>query len=133
MAMTKQELVNFHNNVWLKYHKHIKIVFENEKDDDFHAFVGSAKVCLPKSVKTNQSEWTLLCFLHEIGHIMTNTCNMKRYEMEFLATQWALDEAKRIGFVVMNKDIQRFQRYINGYARKIRKNPPDLKDLLLKY
>lgn len=131
--MTKKELVNLHNYVWLKYHNKMEIVFENENDRDFYALIVSRKVILPKSIKKEQTEWSLFAFLHEIGHILTNRSTMKRYEMEYLATQWALDEAKRIGFQVPREYISTYQRYINSYAKKIKRNPPKFENLMLKY
>ena len=113
--MTKKQINDFHNLVYLKYRNQIKISFDDVEPDDFSAYVGENLISIPKCIREKQSEWTLFAFLHELGHIKTNTITMKRYEMEYLATQWALYEAKIIGFVVPDSIVDTYQDYINKW------------------
>ena len=135
--MTKQELVYYHNLVWKKYHRQMIICFDQKNPDSFKATISEKIVHLPIAIKTDQSEWSLFAFLHEIGHILTNTTQMKRCEQEYLATQWALDESKKLGFKVAKETIVKYQYYIYRWRWKgIRlngKNMPTEDDLKLKY
>lgn len=110
--MTKERLRNLHNYLYLRYRDEMAITFEELEDDDFGAYIQSRRIVIPNKVKNSQTEWTLFAFLHEIGHIKTNTVQMKRYEQEYLATKWALEEAKRIGFDVPARFIKTYQDYI---------------------
>lgn len=110
--MTREQLVNRHNYLYVMYKGKMNICFEDLAKDDFGSYIRSRKIVLPKYIKTNPTEWSLFAFLHEIGHIETNTPNMKRYEMEYLATQWAISEARRIGFNVQDWILDTYQNYI---------------------
>lgn len=116
--LTKEQLRNLHNYLYLKYKKEMAITFEELAEDDFGAYIQSRKIVIPNKVKNHQTEWTLFAFLHEIGHIKTNTSDMKRYEQEYLATKWALEEAKKIGFNVPTRFINTYQNYIWGWREK---------------
>ena len=110
--MTKKELVRYHNYLYFKYKGQVNIQFANISSDDFYACIPTRTVTLPDYIKSNQSEWSLFAFLHEIGHIMTNTTKMKRCEQEYLATQWAIEEAKRIKFKIPKRFLETYQNYI---------------------
>lgn len=110
--MDKQRLTDLHNQLYLKYKKEMIIIFDDVPEDDFGSYIESKVVILPKKIKTKQSEWTLFAFLHEIGHVKTNTPNMKRCEQEFYATQWAIDEARRIEFKIPKSFLYTYQEYI---------------------
>lgn len=74
--------------------------------------------------------------LHEIGHIVTNRDKMKRCVEEYLATQWAIDHAKKYNVRFSKKRINEFQNYIykwreTGIKHKA-KNIPSKEELLLK-
>ncbi len=90
----------------------MNIVFSDVADDDFGSFINSRIVKLPNGIKNNPTEWSLFAFLHEIGHVITNDSCMKRCQQEYLATQWAIKEAKRIGFDVPENFIEIYQDYI---------------------
>ena len=68
---------------------------------------------------------------------MTNTTKMKRCEQEYRATQWAIDEAKRIGFLVPKSYIYTYQDYIfrwrNTGIKLKAKSIPSEKELTLTY
>ena len=110
--MTREKLVLLHNCLYIQYKNEMAIVFEDNQSDEFYSYLLSRKIVLPNYIRSNPTEWSLFAFLHEIGHIMTNTTSMKRYEQEYLATQWAIDKAKEIGFDVPEKYIDTYQKYI---------------------
>ena len=111
------------------------IKFEKRAPNDFGSYIFSKVVIIPDATRNNQSEWTLFAFLHEIGHVKTNTITMKRCEQEFLATKWAMAEAKRIGFDVPPNYIKTYQEYILDWReRGIKcgaKTIPMINDLML--
>ncbi len=111
--MKKSDYIKFLRNlVYLKYCSKMTITFKDLDEDNFGSYIIRKEIEYPNAAWENPTEWTLLAFLHEIGHVMTNTPNMKRYYQEYLATQWALDEAKEIGFDVPRSYIGVYQRYI---------------------
>ena len=110
--MTKKQLTRLHNLVYLKYRDRVKIEFIDAEADDFSAYVGSDRITLPACTKNTQSEWTLFAFLHEIGHIITYIPGSKVYEMEYMATQWAISEAALMGFQVPGWILETYQEYI---------------------
>lgn len=110
--MTRNQLVYLHNHVYLKYSKTIKISFVNKNKNDYWSIINKREIGLPIYIKNHPTTWSLFAFLHEIGHIMTNKENMKRCEQEYLATDWAIKEAKIIGFDVPKNYIDTYQKYI---------------------
>ena len=134
--MNKETLRTLHNNLYIKYRNNFTLEFsDNAASDEFYSYILSKRIVIPRSVKTHQTEWSLFAFLHEIGHIMTNTTKMKRCTQEYLATQWAIDEAKRIGFNVPKDYIETYQDYIwNWRSRAIKlkaKVVPTVEELTL--
>ena len=123
-----------HNNVYLKYRNNFTIEF-TDKTDTFYSYIVSKRIFIPREVATHQTAWSLFAFLHEIGHILTNTPEMKRCLQEYLATQWAIGEAKEIGFKVPASYIKTYQDYIWKWREtsiKCRgKNVPSKEDLTL--
>jgi len=57
----------------------------------------------------------LFDLLHEIGHLETNTEDMKRYEQEFLATQWAIKHMNKYGIKVSKQRRKQWQDYIDQW------------------
>lgn len=110
--MERKQLVNLHNYLYVTYKNKMNISFVDVAEDDFGAQINNRVVKLPNCIKTNPTEWSLFAFLHEIGHVLTNKSDMKRCQQEFLATQWAIKEAKRIGFDVPPSYIKTYQDYI---------------------
>jgi len=135
--MSIARLKNLHNYIYAIYFREINIMFDNNKHDDFHSYVNKKEVHLPKSIIANPTEWTLFAFMHEIGHIQTNVSNMKRCMQEYLATQWALDKSKEIGFAVPTIYISTYQNYIWRWRDKSikanGKNVPTKEELTLSY
>lgn len=129
--MTKEQLRNAHNYLFLKYRNQMSIVFEDVPADDFGSYIIARKIVLPNAIKTKQSTWSLFAFLHEIGHILTNTPFQQRCVQEYLATQWALDEAKKIGFEVPTSYIQTYQKYIYRWMNTRSKAEVKKEDLTL--
>lgn len=114
----------------------MRIEFVNTNPDDFGSKIISRVVLLPKCTKSDYDEWSLFAFLHEIGHIKTNTDKMKRCVQEYLATKWAMEEAKRIGFDVPERYISTYQKYIWGWWNRAYKRGcktlPEKEDLDLR-
>lgn len=115
--MSNNELFDYHHQIYMKYHTEMWI-HSGTKEDDFYSHIVEKEVVIPPSTWQHPTEWSIFALLHEIGHIMTNTTKMKRYEQEYLATQWALDEAKRIGFKVKRKTIKTYQEYIFDWRER---------------
>ena len=97
--------------IYNKYKNEIFLEFNNT-DDDFGSYIEEHLIVLPKRKWSKPDAWFIFAFLHEIGHIKTNTINMKRYEQEYLATQWAIDESKDIGFNYPKSVLYVYQEYI---------------------
>ena len=135
--MSIARLKNLHNYIYATHFKEIKIMFDNNRDDDFFSYIVKKEVHLPKRIITDPTEWTLFAFMHEIGHVETNTLNMKRCLQEYLATQWALDKAKEIGFIVPTIFVATYQNYIWRWREKSikanGKNIPTKEELTLSY
>ena len=99
------------NQTYLKYCKQMWI-HAGDKGDGFYSYLQSREVAVEPHAFINPDAWDLFALLHEIGHILTNTNKMKRCEQEYLATQWAIKEAKEIGFEVPPRYIETYQDYI---------------------
>ena len=136
--MDRKHLVYLHNLVYVSYKDKANIVFKkNVARDDFYTIIESKTIELPEYIKTHPTEWSLFAFLHEIGHIMTNSTKMKRCVQEYLATQWAINEAKRIGFIIPDSFLKTYQNYILKWRTTGIKcganNVPSCEELTLKY
>ncbi len=135
--MEKKKLVYLHNYLYLEYKDKAKIIFDNVGEDEFGCCLEQRIIIIPKVIKYKQSDWSLLSFLHEIGHLETNTPNMRRCVKEYLATQWALDKSKKIDFDVSSNYISIYQNYIYEWLDKAIKfgikNIPSREYLKLKY
>lgn len=107
-----KSLIEMQTTLFLEYANQMFIIFGNDKDDEYYSMLESKIIMLPKQVLFNPTKWSLFAFLHEIGHIVTNTSNMKRYEQEYLATQWAINKAKEIDFKIPKNYIDTYQKYI---------------------
>ena len=81
-------------------------------DEEAYCYIQSKIIVLPRKTFLNPEAWEIFAFLHEIGHIMTNTNKMKRCTQEYLATQWAISESKKMGFKVPKSFIKTYQNYI---------------------
>lgn len=127
-------LKDAHNALWLKYHKKIDIKIVG---DEFYSYIELNQIFIPEKTKHKQTEWSLFAFLHEIGHITTNKVEMRRYEKEYLATQWALEETKKMDFKVPKWIIDEYQKYIYEWRetsiKRGDKNVVSKKQLVLKY
>ena len=110
--MTKKQLRYWHNYLWLKYKDSIEIIFDEEEKETFYSVAAWKQITIPAFVKKEQSEWSLFSFLHEIGHVMTNTDDMVFWEMEYLASKWAVDKAKELGIKFSYKTHIAQQDYI---------------------
>lgn len=87
---------------------------------------GTRRIC--KWVQRNSYASTFDLF-HEIGHIVTTKPGMKRYEQEFYATKWGLDELKSFGLPIKRKYLTKYKKYISqtydrGVRRGLKKEAP---------
>lgn len=126
----KKTYVEIQNEVISKYR--IDICDGTKCSNDWsrtHAHIKIRRVCKWKRANSIKSTFTLF---HEIGHIMTTTSSMRRAEEEYYATLWALEECKKYGIVVSEKEIDRYQRYIDREKdRGIRRGGRGYADLKL--
>ena len=136
--MKKNERMELFLEIYSTYYQEMGIYAgESYKKDRGCAYISAKVICLPKNVLDDPSEWNIFEFLHEIGHIKTNKVSMRVYEKEYLATQWAAEEANRIGFKVKSSWKKIYQDYI-WHKREIcinkgGKNVPDKEALQIKW
>ena len=84
-----------------------------------HAHLDTKTVFMPKKEFEKMGVETLFDFLHEIGHLETNTDGMTRQEEEYYATTWAIDRMTKVyGFTLPESRKQDFERYISGYSSR---------------
>lgn len=126
------------NKIYLKYANEMWIhAGDCGKDKRAHSIVSKKEVVVPMGTFSNPAKWDILVLLHEIGHIKTNKDSMKVYEKEFLATQWAANEAKNWGFKIEKEWKQIYQNYIwekrDMCIRKGGKNVADKNELVVKW
>lgn len=105
IAMYKKIYDKYCNEMWI----HCEYCGENRRA---YSYVSLREIVVPLGVFSDPSEWDLLVLLHEIGHIKTNKESMKMYWKEYLATQWAADEAKKWGLPIKPLYKEAFQNYI---------------------
>lgn len=74
-----------------------------------HAHVKERRVCKWKQANSMRSTFTLL---HEVGHIQTTKSGMRRYQSEYYATTWAMEEAKQYGLTVPKDITKRYGKYV---------------------
>ena len=117
----KQKFIDIPNEVIRQYR--IDICDGTKCDDDWrrtHAHVKKRRVCKWKQKNSIASTFTLF---HEIGHIETNKCGMRRCEEEYHATVWAIEKCKEYSLEVPTRTINEYQDYINEeYTRGIRRH-----------
>lgn len=136
--MTENERIILFNRIYLKYCCEMWIhCGDCGKDNRAFSIVSNNEIVMPFGVFAHPSEWDILSLLHEIGHIKTNTDNMRVYEKEYLATQWSANEAKRIGFKINSTWKNIYQNYIwekrkYSVSRKV-KNIPTKEQLIVKW
>ena len=90
----------YNNNMWI------------HSGDEFYSYLIRREIVVPQKAFLTPDAWDIFALLHEIGHILTNNPKQKRCLQEYLATQWAIEEAKKIGFVVPKPFIKTYQEYI---------------------
>ena len=111
--MRKRERVKMFNAIYDKYRKEMRIYPGDCGPDNIaYSYVSLRTIVMPEKAFSDPSEWDILCLFHEIGHIKTNTDNMKVVQKEYLATQWAADEAKKWGFHIKQLYKDAYQDYI---------------------
>ena len=118
--------------IWLKYCSVYKFCFE---DCSPHCYLKEKEIYFPIKRFQNPDKRDVFDMLHEIGHLETNSKGMKRCEEEYYATKWAIQEMKKYGFDLGQKDKQIFQNYIwkwreTGLKLKA-KNMPSKEELIL--
>ena len=92
-----------------------------------HSHAAGRRVCMWQRRNSVVSTFTLL---HEIGHIEMGESTMRRCELEYFATVWALRTAREYRLKIPEKLIARYQSCIMlEYSREIRRGrrlpPPE--------
>ena len=132
--MTLNERKRIFNNICNKYSNEIWIhPGDCGKDNRAYSYISRREIVLPEDSFSTPSEWAILVLLHEIGHIKTNTSQMKECEKEFYATQWSAIEAKKIGLTIQSSWKKAYQSYIWGKRRGNSKNALSKEDLVVKW
>lgn len=109
--MSTAELGRMMISVFSEYKNQIEFYFV-KGEDIYYSHIKERQVVMSLINWVTPTEWSAFAFLHEVGHVVTNTTKMKRYEQEFLATQWAIDKAKEFGFKVSKSTQNTYQNYI---------------------
>lgn len=117
VSMTQIERTELFNDICSKYRSEMNIHSGDcKKDKDIpYSIVFCKEIVMSKKAFSHPSAWDIMCLLHEIGHIKTNNIFMPVCEKEYLATQWSVDEAKKIGFPIEDIWKDCFQNYIWNY------------------
>lgn len=136
--MTKKECKKVFDRIYQQFSKDIWIhPGDCGKDDRAYSYVLNREIVLPNKVFTNPSEWDILVFLHEIGHVKTNKADMRVFAKEYYATKWASIAARQIGLKVKPEWQVTFQEYIWDKRleciNKKGKNVPSKEALLIKW
>lgn len=130
----KKSLSEIQNEIINKYKDVIDLRVTTE---EAHCYVPEKIVYINGSNFLYPTNESIFDFLHEIGHIMTNTKKMKRCEEEFYATQWAIKEIKKYGLEISTKRKSEFQNYVWAWREtgmKLKgKNMPSKENLILKW
>lgn len=72
-------------------------------------------ICIPNKYRREDFDNYLFSVLHEVGHCETFKDKQTEVEKEFLATQWASDNAKRYDVKIDNKEQDEWQNYIYSF------------------
>lgn len=112
-SMTPQQCKNVFDRIYKQFSKEIWIhPGDCGKDDRAYSLVAHREIVLPNECFSNPSEWDILVFLHEIGHVKTNTSDMRVFAKEYYATKWAAAAAQQIGLKIKPLWKKTFQEYI---------------------
>lgn len=107
--MVKKSFTEIQNEVISNYK--VVIVENSTCRGRTHAHCdGTRRICKWNRANSVISTFTLL---HEIGHIMTYKTTMRRCESEYFATIWALERAKEYGLEIPQKELKKYQDYID--------------------
>ena len=136
--MTDHEIFMMYHTMFQEYSaENIWIRFIEIEDNRAYSCVKSRIISMPARSFLHPTGWDILCLLHEVGHIMTNTPKMRVFECEFFATQWAAEEAKKWGGVVKDLWKNTYQKYIwdkrKDCIRRRGKNVPDMENLIISW
>lgn len=96
-------------------HKYNVIIVSNNYS---YCYLDEDNIYLNISVLQNPTIDNVFEFLHEVGHLETNTTKMKRCMQEYLATQWAIDEYQKYGIKPSKETIDIYQEYIYGWRER---------------
>ena len=136
--MTKEECKYVFDRVYQQFSKDIWIhPGDCGKDNRAYSYVLNKEIILPNRSFTSPSEWDILVFLHEIGHVKTNKADMRVFAKEYYATKWASIAARQIGLEVKPEWQITFQEYIwdkrQECINRKGKNVPSKEALLIKW
>lgn len=98
-------------------YKH-KYKFLSTKETTAFCCIESKEIYIPEMYREYPSLVYVFDVLHEVGHLETNTLDMETYQMEYLATVWALNAASKARIYVEPMTIANYQRYICDWRDK---------------
>lgn len=131
----KYRLIKIQNDLYKDYKDKYAIRFM--KDEVAYCYLETKEIYLNIDNWFNPTIRTVFDFLHEIGHLETNTIKMKKCEREFFATVWAINEFNKLGLKLDKSDQKIFQEYILGFRnsaiKRHAKNVPTVEQLTLKW
>ena len=87
-------------------------IHKGPNEDGFYSRILAREVAVTREACDDPDDYDVFAFLHEVGHVLTNKPYQKRCLQEYLASQWALEEAKNFQFYVSEDIIDLYQRYI---------------------
>lgn len=106
--------MNIINRIINKYKNKMIFLFY---DGDSISYRSIGIIYLSNRIKEDPCDDNIFELLHEIGHILNNTDDMKMCEEEYYATVWAINESKKYKLKITDDCKEMYQNYINGFAR----------------
>lgn len=108
---TYAERIELFKMIYTKYRRKMWI-HSGAEPGEYYSLIESRQVVIPGKAFIEPRDWDIFALLHEIGHVLTNKKRMKRCQMEYEATVWAIKEAHRIGFDIPPAYRKTYQDYI---------------------
>lgn len=90
----------------------ILINFHHNGSENEYATLEDRRIYICVDSLNNPTVELLFDLYHEIGHVVTNEINQKRYYQEYLATEYAIKRFKKLGLKLPAKRKREWQEYI---------------------
>lgn len=110
---TEKEILN----ILIDFYSREYDIYTCDDLDQAYCHIPEKAICIPLSFREDTDYSDIFDFLHEVGHLKTNTVYMFRCRQEYLATQWAINACKRWEIPIVKED-RRYQPYIFKFRRK---------------